>query len=218
MKCPKCTNPIENDKINIQADIAQCLSCNSVFKISESIGLFDEKFNINEPPAGAWIKNDYDTVIVGATTRSPVAFFLVPFMLIWSGVSLGGIYGSQLLSGEFNLMMSLFGIPFILGSLLFWTFALMAIWGKVELILNKTGGKIFTGLGTIGITRTFEWKDISSIKESTSNVSYPGSKGFKIILEGKKRISFGTGLKESRRYYILKSLQKQFPVEKLNRY
>ncbi len=218
MKCPKCNSVIENDKINIQTDIAQCTSCNEVFKISESLNVVDEKFDINDPPAGAWIKNDYDVVIIGATTKSPIAFFLVPFMLVWSGGSLGGIYGYQIMSGEFNLFMSLFGIPFILGSILFWSLALMAIWGKVEMTLDKTGGKIFTGLGTIGITKKFEWKDITTIKESQTNLNYPGSRGSKIILDGKKRISFGSGLKENRRYYLFRSLQKQYPAQKLNRY
>ena len=54
-----------------------------------------------------------DTVSLGATTRSPIAFFLVPFMCVWSGGSLGGVYGSQVLNGEFDLGISLFGIPFI---------------------------------------------------------------------------------------------------------
>lgn len=218
MKCPKCNSVIENDKINIQTDIAQCSHCNEVFKISESLNVVDEKFDINDPPAGAWMKNDYDVVIIGATTRSPIAFFLVPFMLIWSGGSLGGIYGSQIISGEFNLFMSLFGIPFVLGSILFWSLTLMAIWGKVEMTLDNNGGKIFTGLGTIGITKKFEWKDISKIKESRTNFNYRVSRGSKIILEDKKRISFGSGLKENRRYYLFKSLQKQYPAQKLNRY
>ena len=65
-------------------------------------------------------------------------------MLVWSGASLGGIYGTQIIDREFDLIQSLFGIPFILGSLLFWTLALMAIWGKVEITLNNKGGKIFT--------------------------------------------------------------------------
>ena len=36
------------------------------------------------------------------STRSCIAFFLVPFTLFWAGGSLGGIYGTQIAKGEFN--------------------------------------------------------------------------------------------------------------------
>lgn len=158
-----------------------------------------------------------NTLIIGATTRSPIAFFLVPFMLIWSGGSIGGIYGNQLLKGEFDPFLSLFGIPFILGSIIFWSFALMAIWGKVELGLDREGGKIFTGLGKIGISRKFTWGEVSTISENQSGFHYPGSRGGKLCLEGKKRISFGMGVKESRRYYLYRTMQSILSEKKLNR-
>ena len=208
MKCPNCNSEIPSININVQTDVAQCSICSHVFKISENLtGIHSDSFDINSPPDGAWINKDMNSLVFGATTRSWIAFFLVPFMLIWSGGSLGGIYGTQIMSGHFNPFMSLFGIPFILGSILFWSFALMAIWGKVELTVDNDGGKIFTGLGKVGITRKFSWNEISSISESSSRAKYPGGSGSSINLEGKKRISFGTGLNESRRYYLFKSLQ-----------
>ena len=208
MNCPKCYTEISAEKINIQADIAQCIKCNNVFKISESIGDSYDGFDVNDTPSGTWIKKDYNSIIIGATTRSPIAFFLVPFMLVWSGGSIGGLYGSQIVKGEFDPFMSLFGIPFLIGSIIFWSFTLMAIWGKVELILDKNGGKVFTGIGSLGISKRFNWNEISSIKEEISNFNYPGSKGSKIILEGKKWVSFGLGVKDNRRYYLYKSFQK----------
>lgn len=57
---------------------------------------------------------------ISATTESPIAFFLVPFMLVWSGGSLGGIYGTQIANGHFNLFLSLFGIPFCNGDNIIW--------------------------------------------------------------------------------------------------
>ena len=206
MNCPKCNSEIKNENINIQSDIAQCNNCDAIFKISSNIGEYlDDNFNINNSPKGTWIYNDFNKTIIGATTRSPIAFFLVPFMLIWSGGSLGGIYGSQIRNGEFDLFLSLFGIPFLIGSIIFWSLALMAIWGKVELTLDNRGGKVFTGIGKLGINKNFLWNDISKIEEKQTNFRYPGSKGSRIILEGKKRISFGNGLKEDRLYYLLRA-------------
>ncbi len=208
MKCPKCHAEIHTENINIKSDIAQCSTCNNIFKISENIDSYiDDGFNIKDTPNGTWIKTDFNSTIIGATTRSPIAFFLVPFMLVWSGGSIGGIYGSQLLKGEFDLFQSLFGIPFLIGAILFWSFALMAIWGKVELTLDNQGGKIFTGIGRIGLVKKFMWSDITTIKEKQANLNYPGSQGATLVLEGKRKISFGLGVKEERRYYLFRAIK-----------
>lgn len=187
MKCPKCKASILSENINIQTDIARCENCQTIFKISDTLeDYIDLGFIVNNKPNGAWIETNFNQVIIGATTRSPIAFFLVPFMLIWSGGSIGGIYGTQIINGKFDLFQSLFGIPFLIGSFIFWSFALMTIWGKVELTLDKQGGKVFTGVGRLGLVRTFLWNDIISIKEKQANLRYPGSHGERIVFEGKK--------------------------------
>lgn len=192
----------------MQTDIAHCQSCGFVFRISEYLTSDDnDEFDIDHPPPGAWIRRGMHELVIGATTRHPIAFFLVPFMIIWSGGALGGIYGSQIFSGEFNPLMSLFGIPFILGSIIFWSFALMAVAGKVEVTLYDDGGTIFTGVGGIGITKRFTWDEISTVKERYTNFRYPGSYGTALLLEGKRRITLGGALNEARRYYVLKAIQ-----------
>jgi len=215
LKCPSCQAEIFSANINIQTDVAQCQQCSNIFKISELISEdTNELFSIDEPPKGAWIHRKETETIVGATTRSPIAFFLVPFMLVWSGGSLGGIYGSQIISGEFDPFMSLFGIPFIIGSIIFWSLALMAVAGKVEITFNEYGGKIFTGFSKIGYSRKFRWDEINTVSESDSRVRYPGGNGASICLEGKKRIAFGTGLNTSRKYYILMAFKSILRMQK----
>lgn len=218
MKCPNCYKEVINENINIQTDVAQCQNCNNIFRISESLSVINEDdFDVNNPPQGAWIRKELNHLVIGATTRSPIAFFMVPFMIVWSGGSVGGIYGTQLVNGEFDPFMSLFGIPFLIGSILFWSLALMAIWGKVELTLDRKGGKVFTGLGSIGLSKNFTWDEVSIIAEKQSNANYPGGQGNTIQLSGKRRISLGTGLKESRRYYLFRALQSILPKAKSNR-
>lgn len=208
MKCPKCSTEIIYENINVMTDVGICQSCKHVFKISESLNAStNDGFEIENPPKGAWIRRELDQVVIGATTRSFIAFFLVPFMLVWSGGSLGGIYGTQIMAGEFDPFMSLFGIPFLIGSIIFWSIALMAIAGKVELTLDREGGSVFTGVGKIGLTQRFSWDEITNIREDGSNYRYPGGNGVKIQMEGKKRLSFGTGLNDSRRYYLLRALK-----------
>ncbi|WP_375561084.1 hypothetical protein ACE193_00595 [Bernardetia sp. OM2101] len=167
-------------------------------------------FDINNPPKGAYINHLPNGVQIGASTRSWFAFFIVPFMIVWSGGSLGGIYGSQIISGEFDPFMSLFGIPFVLGSLLFWGIAIMTVMGKIEVTLDSKGGHIFTGVGKIGQYKRFLWSEINSVSEKTS-VSHSRKGGstttHSIVLEGQKQIKFGSHLSSERRYYMIKTLE-----------
>jgi len=218
MNCPRCKNEIGKENINIMTDVGQCPHCDHIFKISENLtNETADGFDMNNPPKGAWIRRELDHTVIGATTRSPIAFFLVPFMIVWSGGAIGGIYGTQILSGDFDPFLSLFGIPFIIGAILFWSLTVMVIWGKVEMTLDKEGGKIFTGVGSLGLTKRFTWDEISSVKENESNFRYPGSQGGDILLEGKKRISFGKGVNETRRYYLFRSLKSIIGKVKSNR-
>ena len=188
-------------------DLAFCPQCNDGFKVSESVDHDTVNADVlRNPPKGAWFRKEMDKVVIGASTRSPIAFFLVPFMCVWSGGSLGGIYGSQIAKGEFNLTMSLFGIPFLLGSIIFWTLALMSVCGKVEISIGKTGS-VFVGIGAVGWTRRFDWSSVQTIREAPSPMQYPGGYYGGIILEGQQRLKFGTNLNEKRRYFVLGALK-----------
>jgi len=208
MTCPSCSTAIRSSNINIHTDVGQCSACGFVFRVSEQLdGGSADGFDLDRPPDGVWIRHGLHQIVIGASTRSPIAYFLVPFMLVWSGGSLGGIYGTQIVRGEFDPLMSLFGIPFLLGAIFFWSITLMAIWGKVEITLDTLGGHVFTGIGTIGRSKRFAWDEVTTVRESGSGRSYPGSQGSIIVLEGKRRISFGLGVKDDRRYYLLRALK-----------
>lgn len=95
----------------------------------------------------------------------------------------------------------------------------MAIWGKVELTIDKKGGKIFTGIGKIGRTKTFSWAEVSLIKEQQAT-GYGKNRNYKsteILLEGASRLSFGAGLSEPKRYYLFRALQDIMAKVKANR-
>jgi hypothetical protein len=208
IKCPLCQTEILVENVNIQTDIARCHKCENIFKISEVISIYDDKpFNIDSPPKGAWIIKDIDQVKIGATTRSGFAFFLVPFMIVWSGGAIGGIYVTQIMEGKFELFQSLIGIPFILGAILFWSITLMTIWGKVEVTFDKLGGTAFTGVGKFGIKKQFRWDEVDQIIERRSKWNNKENNQTAITMQGATRISFGSGLSDSRKYYLMRSLQ-----------
>jgi hypothetical protein len=216
LKCATCQTKLPASQINVSTDVAVCPQCNSVFSVSDAVEAGQDSdvvdFDISQPPSGAWFKEDFDGWEVGSTTRSALAFFLVPFMCVWSGFSLGGIYGSQIIAGKFDLFASLFGLPFLAGTILFGSIAVMSVFGKEVVSVKNNVGRIFTGVGWIGWTRQFDWSEIKSIRDGVDyhRTKHGRSETPTIVLEGQTRLSCGSGLTEQRRYFMLQTLRKQF--------
>ena len=208
MNCPKCNTPISIENINIQENIAKCTSCQNIFKASEGLDTSDSKFNMNQPPSGAWYEQTPSETIIGATTRSAMALFLIPFVCVWSGLSIGSIYGSQIANQEFSLFESLLGLPFLIGTLFLLKMVLMSIFGKVEIHTNRQGGTIFTGIGAIGKKQTFLWREVSKIDNGISRPWFQRNDQEAIVIEGATSLIFGVDLNQERRYYILSALKK----------
>ena len=162
--------------------------------------------DLNRPPSGAWFHRDHRGFEVGATTRSAAALFLVPFMMVWSGFSLGGIYGTQIVKGQFNLGMSLFGIPFLLGTLLFGSIAVMTVCGKMLVRVEGNKGTSFTGVGPLGFRKRFKWDEVKAVRR-TSKAGSENSTTSQITLEGSECINTGVGLSEKRFQFMLSALR-----------
>lgn len=205
--CPKCREAIPLEDVNVSTDLALCRRCEASFSYAELVAEQESgPVDLNRPPKGVWLRRHSRGFELGATTRSPVAFFLVPFMCVWSGGALGGIYGSQIVKGQFNLMMSLFGIPFLLGTLLFGSIALMAACGKVVVRVDGKNGEVFTGVGPIGWRRRFERDGVTAVHRT----EHRGSKGRvsgQITIEGRQRINLAAGLKAERFDFMLAALR-----------
>ncbi|TXJ08089.1 MAG: hypothetical protein E6Q25_06400 [Acinetobacter sp.] len=208
MQCPNCHSEVLTENINIQADIAKCIACNHVFKVSEQLNrgqhAVRSNFNPNQPPKGICYQQNRDEVVMTISTRHPVAFLLVPFMLLWSGMSLGGIYGTQIIQQKFNLIQSLFGIPFVLASMFFWVIVLMTVIGKIEIHLNRQGGTVFTGIGRLGRKQTFVWREVSNIYEHHFN----DKRGTRIRIDGQHPIVLSIGSNPEKHRFITQALQR----------
>lgn len=98
--------------------------------------------------------------------------------------------------------MSLFGLPFLAVTIFFFFIIIRSIAGKVEITLDNSSGKIFTGVGKIGKTQTFSWDNVVQVIDKPSKLNYPGG-GTKVLsIEGQERINFGNSLKDERRNYL----------------
>ena len=98
--CPQCASPIPLEDVNVATDIALCRRCGAVSSFAALRDVPNAAAVLSKPPPKG-VKVERDTVRGGTVvTYRRVSIvpllFLIPFTLIWSGGSMGGIYGSQI--------------------------------------------------------------------------------------------------------------------------
>jgi len=137
-----------------------------------------------------------------------MALFIVPFTCVWSGGSMTGIYGTQIMKGHFNLGMSLFGLPFLIGSIFLVSWCVMSVAGKVTVSVHGDRLAIFTGVGPFGVTRTATLSDFKSVREDFGYGSMNSNRASRVIrLEGNRAMAFGSMLSNERRYFLVGALK-----------
>ena len=207
ISCPKCQIEIPLEDVNVAADIALCRRCGQTQSYADLLeGRDIGPIDLSRPPRGMWLVRKPAGFELGFSLRSAAALFLVPFTLFWGGMSMGGIYGTQITKGEFQLTESLFGIPFLLGTIFLVSFSLLTICGKQVLKVDPRGAEIFTGIGGMGFRRRFQWNEIRKVMITT----HRGSKGRvsrQLTLDGDTSYHLGNGQKDERLHYALAFLR-----------
>ena len=208
--CPECAKEIPLADTNVATDVALCRACEKIFSFAE---LFDEAsdadLELAKPPRGTWVRELGDGFEVSATTRSTLAFFLIPFVIIWSGAFLGACYGSQISEGHFYWTRTLLGIPFLLITLVLITGILVGICGKIIVRDSGNQASVSIGVGSLRYTRRFRWSEIKRVRESVPFYRQNGRDLCRIELEREgKPIRFGSQLTEPRRKFLLAMLKR----------
>ena len=197
VNCNHCKRKIDAANINVAKDTAYCLSCEKLTSLSSLLEASPSKnFDFKQTVSGINVEERGYSWSINASHRSLMALFLVPFTLVWAGGSLSGIYGTQLINGEFDPGQSLFGLPFLIGSIVLTTFTLMSLFGRTNVSCENGKALVFMGIGSIGWSRRFDWRSIERITESDSRQNNH------LSLEGTKRMNFGWGLSSEKQYFI----------------
>lgn len=213
LHCPDCGLPIPASEVAPSAGLAVCRSCDKSFGLEacKVAAPIDNRFQPlpTDPPRGVRVEELMDGFRLTLSTRTKAAFFLIPFMCVWSGGSLGGIYGTQIYKGEFDLKLSLFGIPFILGTLLFGSIALMSALGQV--VLEQRNGILLHRIGFLGLfwTRRRDWNayERAELQETTSRRKSGYSTSWSIALKGPAgEHELGSGVDRERLAWVLRYL------------
>ena len=99
----------------------------------------------------------------------PILLFLIPFMTVWSGGSIFGCYVLPFLkrgSHPMDYVPFIFGIPFLVISVVIWCGILMMLFGTRKLVLEHGRGIYSAKLWGIGHTRQFDLRSDTEIKDS----------------------------------------------------
>jgi len=197
VSCSSCRRKIDSENINVSKDTAYCQSCESLTSLSSLLeSTPNSNFDTTQSVKGVQVTDNGYKWSIEASNRSFMALFLVPFTLVWAGGSLSGIYGTQLANGEFDLEQSLFGLPFLIGSIVLISITLMSLCGRTYVSNENGKALVFIGIGSIGWYRRFDWKNIDRVTESRSRQHKHMS------LEGNKRLNLGWGLSSEKLYYM----------------
>ena len=85
----------------------------------------------------------------------------------------------------------------------------MTVAGKVELSQSEDRLSVFIGVGKLGWSRTFLWSDFSSAREDGRRNGFNwNGQGRVVVMEGKRRVAFGSMWNEEKRYFVLSALGK----------
>ena len=212
--CPECGLPIETADLAPAQGLAVCRFCEKSHPLAacqEAIPF--ERRNITPEltlPKGVKVEETMDGFRLVLSMRSCVAFFLVPFTLFWAGGSLGGFYGTQIAKGEFNLWMSLFGLPFLAGSVFLIAITVMAVAGRT--VVELAAGKLSIRTGALGIYRTKSaaWDDVLSCRlrepSRRGRNSYTTTYQVEVAVSGAEPLLLGVGAERATMLWVSRFL------------
>lgn len=185
--CPDCGKVIGAEDISMKEDLALCQVCNEAYPIGQcrpDTNDYDHDILL-DPPSGCSIENSYDGAVIHISRRClAMLIFLIPFTAIWGGVSLGGIYGSQIRKGVFQWGPSLFGLPFLIGTIVLTGVCVYCIFGRVRIKIDGYQLHYFNGIPGLGFRKTVEISQIQNIVIETTSGRTNGKVQKKLVLKG----------------------------------
>jgi len=203
--CPYCRTTIAMEDVNVATDVALCRNCGQVSSFATVAGVADVSLAVlDQPPKGIRVsRNVHGGTKVVYRRVSRALFFLVPFTALWSGVSMVGIYGSQLMEGRFDLGQSLAGLPFLIGTVILVMVILFCAFGRWELIVQQGEGSVFVGLGSLGRRRRFAYDRTTTVRLKLTNIQVNDVRQTGVCVRNDdQEFVFGATMKEEAKQFM----------------
>ncbi len=189
--CPTCAE-VDSMKFNMESDVACCNHCGGLFPLSRVVAQSQWRadfLNLPDPPPGVVFSTRRDGWTIEASTRDTSNVWrLLALALFFLGFAVN--FGWQAIAqwttnvGAF-VFIAAFGT---VGLMALWS-CLMYLFGRVEIRNDDGNGRVFSGIGLVGFTKRFAWRDVVSI-EVEAPYQQQGYLAKKIFLVGVDK-SFG---------------------------
>ncbi|MCG3150394.1 MAG: hypothetical protein PCFJNLEI_03878 [Verrucomicrobiae bacterium] len=203
--CPFCRAEIRMDDVNVATDLALCRACGKTSSFAVVAGgVCISAAVLRAPPRGIRVENDFRGGQTITYRRvSLMVLFLIPFTAVWSGISMWGIYGQQLKKHQFDLSQSLFGLPFLFGTIVLLSVIVFMLFGKWVISLSNGAGTVFVGVGPVGWRRSFTFNRTTAVSMRMTNIRHNNVPQQAILLRtGDKDFVFGTGLRQDAKEFV----------------
>ena len=209
--CQSCGAAVALADVNVANDIALCRACGKTMPFTEIAPIAgSENVDLARPTKGVRIE---ESPIHGRSItyrKIPlVVLFLIPFTAAWSGFSMYGIYGSQLKKGEFDLASSLFGLPFLIGTVFLVSFILFCLFGRWR--IGYSGGVLAASMqvGPIGWTRRLVCD--KSARVSIRPAKWQNNSGPQNLIQVEcqgNTLKFGTAIPDEAKAFIAEAIRR----------
>ncbi len=175
LNCPNCNSEIDNSKINVSTDLAQCSNCNSIHKLSELVES-DNLDEIGNPPKGSKISfqkiDDQIEIELPKKGFKVAQIGMLIFPLFWLGFISFWTWGAA----QGSIVFALFSIPF-------WIVGIFMVIGILNTFLEKQKLKVGKSILVL------EKKKI----ENDTSIEYTFDEIFSIDKQQVKMNGFGFG-------------------------
>lgn len=210
-RCPHCGATIPASDTNVATDIALCRACGKTTPFSSIAECAElDAVDLASPPKGVRIeRNLISGIEITYRKLSPVLLFLIPFAALWSGVSLSMIYGSQIVARKFDPTASLFGLPFLIGTIVLLSVIAFLLFGRWRIHVDRGECGIFTGVGAIGRRRRIPLAADSSVSLGMSSLRINNIPQRHVVISTHgKSLKFGATLPDPVRVFLAAVLKK----------
>ncbi len=174
-----------------------------------------ENVDLSKPPKG--VRFDPST-LRGKTVYfkkvSPMVLFLIPFTAMWSGISMAGIYGKQIADGKFDVGSSLFGLPFLLGTIVLVSSIVFMLFGRWRFSFNQGMLEVAMELGPFSWKRRIACDKGARVSIRQSSWKKNNQMQYHIQVEsGGETLKFATGIPEEPKTFIAEAIRRMIVSE-----
>ena len=164
----------------------------------------DAAIDLTKPPRGVTVSRSLVSGMEIIYRRiNPVVWFFVPFTGVWSGLSLWGIYGQQLAGGKFDPVMTLAGLPFVIGTLVLVGTIIFMLFGSWRVHLDRGVARFFVGVIPFGRRNEIAFDAGTRVELLDAYVKVRRiPQQIIAITTGERTVNFGAGLPHDVRLYF----------------